>query len=117
MGKCRGSAVLAPRFSGRYHVAIDELDLKALPDQPGVYLLTDDDANKIYAGEALNLRDRLTAQFGKRNVRKSWVQLCDTLRIQTFLTEASASDMLAWQSCFVSKYKPKLNFQELRAAK
>ena len=116
VARSRGAVLAAPSRLGKV-TSIDELDLKTLPEQPGVYLLTDDNAKGIYAGEALNLRDRLTAQFGGQKVRKSWIQLSDSIRIQTFLTESSPTEMLAWQSCFVSKYKPKLNFQDLRTSK
>ena len=35
------------------------------------------------------------------------------LGLRTFLTQTVPAEMLAWQSCLVRKYKPRLNYREL----
>ena len=67
---------------------------------------------KLYVGEALNFRQRLECQFGKSQ-QATWKKLAKDLAVQTFVTETLPAEMLAWQSCLVRKYRPRLNFHEL----
>jgi len=92
---------------------IDELDLRRVPDRAGVYVVSQKGpAQKLYIGEALNLRGRLQQQFDPPQ-RQRWAAMSKSLGIQTFLTETLPAEMLAWQSCLVGKYRPKLNFRDL----
>ena len=93
---------------------VDELVATDIPKRPGAYVITGKAKHKLYVGETLNLQARLTAQFGQAVVQASWTDLSDTLSIQTFRTETAPAEMLAWQSCLIDKYNPRLNFHELR---
>ena len=111
LARTRGAVLTAPSRLEPL-TALDDLDLCTIPDEPGVYMLSESQSKRIYVGEAFNLRARLSKQFGKRQ-RKAWAKFADTLHVQTFATQTTPSDKLAWQSCFVRKYKPRLNFREL----
>ena len=111
VARTRGAVLTAPSKLGQL-TALEDLDLRSLPNEPGVYVLSASESDRLYVGEALNLRGRLSKQFGKRQ-RKAWAKVSSSLHVQTFPTETTVSDKLAWQSCFVKKYKPRLNFHEL----
>jgi site-specific DNA-methyltransferase (adenine-specific) len=107
----RSSVLEAPPRLGKKK-SISDLDFAELPEEPGIYLLSAEGSNRLYVGETLNLRNRLTNQFSKQT-RKTWKKLSKSLRIQTYLTCHEPADVLAWQCCLARKYKPSLNFHEL----
>ncbi|HJN10035.1 MAG TPA: DNA methyltransferase [Pirellulaceae bacterium] len=109
--RSRGSVLEAPPRLGKKQ-SISDLDFDEIPQQSGIYLLSAEGSNRLYVGETLNLRDRLSNQFSKRT-RKTWKKLSKSLRIQTYLTCHEPADVLAWQCCLARKYKPRLNFHEL----
>ncbi len=114
LARSRGAVLVPPSRLGR-EMAIDELDSGQIAAQGGVYLLSGG-RSRLYAGEALNLRNRLEAQFGSGPLA-AWQDLPGPLVVRTFVTEAAPSQMLAWQSCLVRKYKPRLNYRELAKAR
>jgi site-specific DNA-methyltransferase (adenine-specific) len=77
-----------------------------------VYLLCGNKSQKLYVGEALNLRSRLETQFAEER-DAVWSKFPRPLGLRTFHTETVPAEMLAWQSCLVRKYKPRLNYREL----
>lgn len=111
--RMRGDILTAPTRLGKMSPA-HELDLRRMSDLPGVYLVSERKTERLYVGETLNLRERLKLQFG-RGRRGVWKDYPD-LWVQILRTETLPSDMLAWESCLVKKYKPRLNFRELRVA-
>jgi site-specific DNA-methyltransferase (adenine-specific) len=113
VARTRGAVLTAPSNLGQ-SIPLEDLESHALPDGPGVYVLSGSESERLYVGEAFSLRDRLSKQFNSPQ-QVAWSGLADKLHIQTFPTQASSGDKLAWQSCFVTKYKPRLNFHELRA--
>jgi excinuclease UvrABC nuclease subunit len=88
------------------------LDFERVPSGPGVYLLTSHRSTKLYAGEALNLRARVRAQFDPR-LTTAWDQYTNTSEIQVLPTSTVPGGMLAWQSWLVKKYEPRLNLRNL----
>ncbi len=116
LARSRGSVLVPPSRLGKT-TPVKELDFIRIADKPGVYVLSGTEPQKLYVGEALNLRQRLLMQFEKEPQRIAWSKFTDTLGIQTFATYSEPAEMLAWQSCLVKKYRPRLNFQELRAAR
>lgn len=105
-------AVLSPPTRFKKAVAIGDLDVDSIPDTPGVYLVSDGGSQRLYAGETYNLRQRLSCQFAEDR-RDVWQQISANLSLQSFATESKSEDPLAWQSCLVSRFKPRLNFHEL----
>jgi len=111
--RSRGAVLVPPSRLGK-QMSIDELDPERLPAAPGAYLVTGG-KTRLYAGETLNLQSRLLTQF-HADRRAAWSELARPLVIRTFRTESAAADMLAWQSCLVRKYQPRLNYRELAVA-
>ena len=102
---------MGPRFGEAW--PIDDLKAAALPAEPGLYVLSRTRTNKLYVGETLDLRRRLTLE---RSQIEAWREVCDAISVQALPMDCSAAGKLAWQSCFVKKYKPLLNCFELRSA-
>jgi DNA modification methylase len=84
--------------------------LARAPANPGVYLVIDnEDQQPLYAGESLNLRIRLTAQFDKNPLRNFWKKPAAELSVQYFTADADVSLLLAYQSLCVRKRRPTWN--------
>jgi site-specific DNA-methyltransferase (adenine-specific) len=111
VARSRGGVLVPPSRMGK-STPLAEFKAKEVADKPGVYVLSAGKSAKLYVGEALNLRERLVRQFGKSQ-HATWKQIAKDLSVQTFVTETLPAEMLAWQSCLVSKYRPRLNFHEL----
>jgi site-specific DNA-methyltransferase (adenine-specific) len=91
---------------------------KTVPEKSGIYLVTRrDDKKSLYLGEALNLKGRLRTQFGSSPAKKAWQTHCDTsnLSVQLFTAEVGFTDLIAYQSILVGRYRPLLNSENLAA--
>jgi site-specific DNA-methyltransferase (adenine-specific) len=111
VARSRGGVLVPPSRMGRA-TPLAEFKAKAVSDKPGVYVLNAGRGGKLYVGEALNLRERLVRQFDKPQ-QATWKKIAKDVSVQTFVTETLPAEMLAWQSCLISKYRPRLNFHEL----
>ncbi|MDI6448638.1 DNA-methyltransferase [Anaerobaca lacustris] len=98
-------------------VSIEELTARSLPEEAGLYVLSEDSkrSRNLYVGETLNLRSRLT--LNRRHVN-AWRELSPSpsIFVQMLAMDCTTAGKLAWQSCLVKKYKPRLNCFELRPA-
>jgi len=112
LARSRGAVLVPPVRLGR-ETPLKDLDLGKLPAEGGVYLVTGG-KSRLYAGETLNLRERLASQF-QADRRAAWKSLPGPLLLRTYPTGAAAAEMLAWQACLVRKYRPRLNYRELLA--
>ncbi|HEV3416265.1 MAG TPA: DNA methyltransferase [Pirellulales bacterium] len=90
---------------------IDDLNPDRVSEQPGVYIVADRD-ERFYVGGTLNLRQRLKRQFADER-RDVWTEFSGSLGFQTYSPATVPAEILAWQSCFARKYRPRLNFREL----
>jgi len=102
---------MEPRFSRMQ--PIEDLHPADLPDQPGLYILSATAKNKLYVGETLNLRQRLTPE---RHEPKAWKRFAESIHVQLRPMDCTTAGKLAWQSCLVKRFKPPLNSFELRCA-
>ena len=100
-----------PAFGEQWPIA--ELQDGVLAEGPGLYVLSHDADRKLYVGETLNLRRRLTL---KRHHAEAWRRFADGIFVQTLPMDCSDAGKLAWQSCLVKKFRPHLNCFELRSA-
>jgi DNA modification methylase len=92
--------------------------INKLPSSPGVYLVTGDGDERLYIGETVSLKKRLLENFGSQKPLEAWKEHGETstLSIETFLTDSTPSQMLAWQSCLMRRYTTRFNSRELRVA-
>lgn len=107
------AAVLTPPSRWGEIRPLSDLQFRKLPNKPGLYVLSESRTRKLYAGETLGLRNRLTM---KRSQLKAWAKMADSVLVQTLPMDGLAAGNLAWQSCLVKKFKPRLNCFELRSA-
>ncbi len=112
------AAVLMPpsRFGEMLH--IHDLSPRALPDHPGLYVLSEEGRNrKLYVGETLDLRRQFTPKCGQV---KAWATVSDLeILVQVLPMDYSTAGKLTWQSCIVRrkfKRRPRLNYCPLRSA-
>ena len=109
VARTRGSILTPPKRIGRSDL-LSELDPNELQESPGVYLLKSSPKKSLYAGETLNLRQRIESCLSSQACRDDFDA---NVTIQFFRTETKPSDILAWQSCFVRKHRPVWNYREL----
>jgi site-specific DNA-methyltransferase (adenine-specific) len=81
------------------------------PETAGVYLVSTPD-EKIYVGESLNLKNRFARQFGSGQ-KSAWPK--GDIEVRLFTTDANFADLIAYQSIFVGRYKPRFNSKILAA--
>ena len=98
-------------------VPIADLAWDQLSEGPGGYLVTAGAGAKpqaLYAGQTLNLRQRLHQQFDPAR-QNAWRPFAawSTLKIRTFAVSAKTPELLAFQSQLITRHRPKLNFAEL----
>jgi DNA modification methylase len=103
------------RFFGKM-LPIDELGAKNLPEKPGLFVLSEDEnrTRNLYAGETLNLRRRFTCRRTKAWWRNE--PFPNSIFVKTLAMDWSTAGKLAWQSCLVRQFEPRLNCFELRSA-
>jgi site-specific DNA-methyltransferase (adenine-specific) len=118
LARSRGSVLKVPTKLPSAIGLDDAGALERLCDAPGIYLVTGADEKCLYVGETISLRQRLRTSFESEERIRPWIDQggSKTLTIIPFQTDSPIHQMLAWQSCFVRKYKTPLNFRELRAA-
>jgi site-specific DNA-methyltransferase (adenine-specific) len=110
--RSRGAVLVPPSRFGR-ETPLAELDPRKIPPRPGLYLISGG-TSRLYVGESLNLQSRLARQFaaGRREV---WKRFSRPLFVRSCGAPVEPAQMLAWQSCLVRKYRPRLNYRELGA--
>lgn len=114
MARVRSESLVLPTKLGK-PFSLDDFDPQTATESSGVYLLGDSKRTILYAGEAVSLRSRLIQQFPRCH-RDLWSEYAQkyrieprNLRIRIRSLEGTACSMLAWQTCLVRKYNPKLN--------
>ena len=92
--------------------APDELkvQIRALPDAPGVYRYYDKEDNLIYVGKAKSLRKRVASYFTKRDGkdRKTWRLVLSIRRIE-YTVVNSEFDALLLENNLIKQYQPRYN--------
>ena len=86
-----------------------ELQLKTLPDSPGVYQYYDKNEDVIYIGKAKNLKKRVTSYFTKNHENaKTRILVKQIVDIKHIVVD-SETDALLLENNLIKKYKPKYN--------
>jgi excinuclease ABC subunit C len=86
-----------------------DIQIKTLPNSPGVYLYFDDEDVIIYVGKAKNLKKRVTSYFTKTHENgKTRVLVKKITNIKHIVVETE-SDALLLENNLIKKHKPRYN--------
>ena len=89
-----------------------KLQIKNLPNQPGVYQYFDAEGTLIYVGKAKNIKKRVSSYFVNedRHTRKTKLLVKQITDIQ-YLVVDSEVDAFLLENNLIKKYQPKYNIQ------
>ncbi len=100
------AAVLVPPTRFSEMLPINDIKSRQLPDEPGLYVLSEKRRRKLYAGETHSLRRRL-----KRSHLNAWEEVGDSIFLQTLPMDSVTAKYLDWQCCLVKRFKrPRFNY-------
>ncbi len=86
-----------------------QIQIKTLPDAPGVYLYYDKKDTVIYVGKAKNLKKRVTSYFTKHHENgKTRVLVQKIVRIEHIVVDTE-TDALLLENNLIKKYQPRYN--------
>jgi site-specific DNA-methyltransferase (adenine-specific) len=96
---------------GKFQSAVEAFTTarKQAPSVAGVYLVSLA-KEQIYAGETLNLKQRFEIQFQSQR-KRAWPK--GDLQVRFFTTEANFADLIAYQSIFIGRHRPRFNAEAL----
>lgn len=84
---------------------------KKLPDEPGVYIMRDNNGEIIYVGKATSLKKRVMSYFTKAHDDKTARLVQEIKRIDYQITP-STLEALILEANLIKKYLPKFNVRE-----
>lgn len=86
-----------------------EIQLKTLPNEPGVYQYFDENGTIIYVGKAKNLKKRVSSYFTKTHDNgKTRVLVKKIIEIRHIVVKTE-TDALLLENNLIKKYKPRYN--------
>jgi len=85
------------------------LQLKTLPDTPGVYQFYDKNQHIIYVGKAKNLKKRVSSYFTKTHDNGKTRVLVKKIVTVEHIVVRSETDALLLENNLIKKYKPRYN--------
>ncbi len=83
--------------------------LRLLPDNPGVYVMTDKDGAVIYVGKAKNLKNRVRQYFFNSVKTDKVMAMVENVADFSYIITKSEIDALSLENNLIKKYKPKYN--------
>lgn len=86
-----------------------ELQLKTLPDSPGVYQYLDKENTIIYVGKAKNIKKRVNSYFTKNHDSGKTRVLVKNIKTIKHIVVQTETDALLLENNLIKKYKPKYN--------
>ena len=87
-----------------------EQELKNLPDQPGVYIMHDDNDTIIYVGKAKILKNRVRQYFQKNsNHTPKVLAMVSNIAYFEYIVTDSETEALALECNLIKKHRPKYN--------
>ena len=81
---------------------------RRLPDQPGVYVFSDERGKVLYVGKARSIRKRVGGHFSRTHSREEMIDRISS--IDFLVTENEAEALLAEQS-FIKRHRPQFNIR------
>ncbi|MCH4551919.1 excinuclease ABC subunit UvrC [Aestuariibaculum lutulentum] len=86
-----------------------EIQLKTLPDQPGVYQYYDANGTIIYVGKAKNLKKRVSSYFTKTHDNGKTRVLVKKIASIKHIVVETETDALLLENNLIKKYQPRYN--------
>ena len=93
----------------RYMPKSLELQIKTLPNEPGVYQYFDKDDVIIYIGKAKNLKKRVASYFNKNHENGKTRVLVKKIVLIKHIVVHTETDALLLENNLIKKYKPRYN--------
>ena len=86
---------------------------KRIPEQPGVYLMKDNEGGIIYIGKAKNLRKRITSYFRRHDPNLGWKtsRLVDRIADIDFIITDNEIEAFLLESNLIKRYRPVFNIE------
>ena len=86
---------------------------KRIPEQPGVYLMKDNEGVIIYIGKAKNLRKRVTSYFRRHDPNIGWKtsRLVDRIADIDFIITDNEIEAFLLESNLIKRYRPVFNIE------
>lgn len=85
--------------------------LKQLPKTPGVYIYRNEKAKVIYVGKAVNLKNRVTSYFQKKDHDPKTAELVKHIANLEWINVDSEFEALVLEAELIKRYKPKYNIE------
>ncbi|MDG1226456.1 MAG: GIY-YIG nuclease family protein, partial [Polaribacter sp.] len=86
-----------------------ELQIKTLPNEPGVYQYFDKEDVIIYVGKAKNLKKRVASYFNKNHENGKTRVLVKKIVLIKHIVVNTETDALLLENNLIKKYKPRYN--------
>jgi excinuclease ABC subunit C len=86
-----------------------ELQLKTLPENPGVYQYFDKNGRILYVGKAKNLKKRVTSYFTKNNDSHRIRVMVKKIHEIRHIVVSSETDALLLENNLIKKHQPRFN--------
>ncbi len=86
-----------------------EIQIKTLPNAPGVYQYFDANDTILYVGKAKNLKKRVNSYFTKKHENGKTRVLVKKINSIKHIVVASETDALLLENNLIKKYKPRYN--------
>jgi len=86
-----------------------KIQIKTLPDSPGVYQYYDKDEKLLYVGKAINLKKRVSSYFNKTQENGKTRVLVSKICSVKHIVVASETDALLLENNLIKKYQPRYN--------
>jgi len=88
---------------------LDEAELDALPDTPGVYLFYDSTGGLLYVGKSVNLRSRVLSHFSGDHRSRTDARLSQQVRRVEFRETAGELGALLLEARLIKQHQPVFN--------